>query len=168
MGYYVNIVESNVIIKKENKPDIFKVWCELNAPENDHLKSGGFWSSGKKVSSWFSWMDANYDKTCQNMEDILDMLRFDYEKNSAGDIYSLTYDSKTGSELLFFERAAPYISNGEILWNGEDGSNFYWIFDESKLYEFDKEGLDAFYIIKDKQKIEQSIDSAGEGNILKI
>lgn len=168
MGFYVRTVECDIIIKSDQQDNIFKAWCDLNSPKNEHLKHGGSWSGGKKIESWFSWMDPDYDKKCKSIEDILGMLGFDYEKSDNGDIHSLVYDSKTGDESLFFETAAPYISNGHILWTGEDDEDFYWFFDNGKFYEFGKDGLEAFHIMKEKQKMEQSIAQADSGHILKI
>lgn len=168
MGFYVRILESEVIIKRDQKKNIFKAWCALNHSDNDHLKHAGSWSGGQKIEAWFSWMEPDYDKTCTHMEDILSMLGFDFEINSQGDIHNLEYDSKMGDEQLFFDRAAPYIENGYIHWQGEDDEDYYWIFDEGKLREFGANGIEAVKVIKEKQHMKLAIDDKPAGAVLKV
>jgi hypothetical protein len=130
MGYDVRITKSSVVIRSEVQSQVFKIWCDLNHPQNDHLKYGGNWSGARKENAaWFSWMTPDYDKTCTSVEEILDMLGFDYTvKNN--DIYITGYDSKTGQEDFFFQSISHLIT-GEICWIGEEGHGFNWLFDGS-------------------------------------
>lgn len=157
MGYYVKITNCEGMIKKDEKPYIFKQWCDLNKPENDNLKFGGSYSGGKKSESWYSWMDSDYDKTCTCMEEILGMLGFDFSTDKDGNIFDLTYDSKTGQEALFFEKAAPYISQPLFIsWVGEDDEKFSWIIDEGNFFEGDEQ---EYKILKEQKKLNQQVPS---------
>lgn len=128
MGYYTRITHSNAVIPTENLSEVYRRWCELNAPANEHLKSGGSYQGGKRVESWYSWMTSDYDKTCKTAEEILDMLGFEFQLTERG-IEITNYDSKTGQEDLFFERVKDLV-NGEIDWVGEDGYQYQWNFDD--------------------------------------
>lgn len=125
MGYEVQIRHSTLTIPAVNKPAVFQIWKDLNKPENNHLKNGGSYSNGKKNEHWYSWMDADYDKTCKNCEDILEMLGFYLDVTEDGGIAISGYNSKTGQEDLFIEKAA-HLMSGTIDWVGEDGETFSW------------------------------------------
>ena len=129
MGYDVRIIESSVVIRSEVQSQVFKIWCDLNHPQNDHLKHGGSWGDGKQHAAWFSWMTADYDKTCKTVEEILNMLGFDYTVKD-NDIYITGYDSKMGQEDFFFQSISHLIT-GKICWIGEDDLEWNWLFDGS-------------------------------------
>lgn len=123
MGYYVKIVESTCVIPNENKAEVLQIWKDLNNPENDCLKNGGSWKGGVKEKAWYSWMDADYDKTCHSVEDVLDQMGFDYGWQDNGDIAIGGYDNKTGQEDIFFENVS-HLLTGNIQWQGENGE--FW------------------------------------------
>ena len=142
MGYYVNTVDHNILLRKQDMDKAYKAMCDLN--QRDDLKSGGTWG-GDGVSAkdprpegldyhpakWFSWMDANYPEKCKNMEDILHELGFEnirYDEN--GKLIDLSYNSKIGDEELFFESMARFIYPGSYInWRGEDNEIWQWYFD---------------------------------------
>lgn len=147
MGYYVNIIDCDFHINKENYDAAYKAVCELN--RYDYLKSGGSYrADGKRTpkpadsnsvsnnpDKWFSWMPWNYDETCESLVDIISELGFDVEENEHG-ICNVWYDSKTGNEETFFSALAPYVSNGSyIVWHGEDDTMWVWCFDDGEMVE---------------------------------
>ena len=125
MGYEVQIRHSTLTIPAVNKPAVFQIWKDLNKPENNHLKNGGSYSNGKKNEHWYSWMDTDYDETCKNCEDILEMLGFDLDVTEDGGIAISGYNSQMGQEDLFIAKAA-HLMSGTIDWVGEDGETFSW------------------------------------------
>lgn len=129
MGYYVNIVSSNAGIRPEVQPTVLAIWKAMNAPEFDSFKNGGSWGGGKQTAKWYSWMDEKYDQICHTVESVLDMLGFEYDVMADGEIIITNYDSKTGQEDLFFEAVKPYIT-GHITWEGEEGEQWTWNFDD--------------------------------------
>lgn len=174
MGYYVELSSSDLRILPEQKDAIFKVWCAFNDAKNDHLKSGGSWSAGKQDKKWFSWMTEDYDKTSTCIEDILDMLGFDYAKDDDGTLSNFSYDSKVGAEALFFNEAAPFLNIAIMSWKGEDGARFHWAFDGSSLTEFSskKEAADHLSLakkaLKEKDKLEKIIPKMAPGSTNKV
>ena len=141
MGYYVRIIDSNVIIKKENLDAAYRAMCALNAAPSSE-KHGGKWpknsarpASSKSLSNdpdaWYSWMDWNYDETCKDAFEILDMLGFWVEETTNGSLSVIGYNDKTGQEGVFFKALAPYIEpGGQIEWLGEDGAMWTWRFED--------------------------------------
>lgn len=131
MGYETKMVTSSLKIKSEDKEKIFHIWRDLNHPSNNHLKCGGRGETinGKHVRTahWYSWMDENYDKNCQSVEDILKELSFGVYTLKNGDLEITHFNGGEGQEELFFERVRPYIQ-GKASWEREDGSTYEWKF----------------------------------------
>lgn len=117
MGYYVNIVESTARIPARILGRVYEIMCSLNET-HDHMKRGG-----NQTKKWFSWMDANYPETCEDAQAIFEMLGFETEYNSAGDLLLTGYDSKMGQEDLFLKAIENYVI-GEISWVGEDNNQW--------------------------------------------
>ena len=68
MGYYVTIVDSTFRIPVDNMNTAYMRMAELNHTVPNTSKRGGSWPGknnapeyGPHKSSWFSWMDWNYD-----------------------------------------------------------------------------------------------------------
>ena len=125
MGYNTRIKNSTAMIPAEHKDEVLQIWKDLNKPENNHLKRGGGWSKGEQNAWWYSWMPANYDQTVTSADDVLNELGFETVLDPDGNILICEYDSKMGQEALFFERV-DHLLKGEILWEGEDGSEWAW------------------------------------------
>lgn len=122
MGYNIEIVESTAYIPKANLDIAYRKMCALNTTHHE-LKQGWSWGNGKKVSSWFSWMDSNYPETCSDTQAILHQLGFDTTYNIDGDLVIIDYDSKMGQEDLFLDTIS-HLAFGKIDWIGEDGSTW--------------------------------------------
>jgi hypothetical protein len=127
MGYNVQIDYSTCIIANEVKHQVYDIWCELNNPRNNHLKSGGSFGGGGKTAHWYSWMSENFDKECKNVEEILDQLGFEYLTMQDGSLKITDYDSKRGDEEIFFKKVA-HLLTGIISWQGEDDDQWTWEF----------------------------------------
>lgn len=127
MGYNVTIKESTFQIPAENLNTAYEVMCQLNFKVPNSQKRGGSWPGkdkapqfGPEKHCWFSWMDWNYHETCKNAEEILNRLGFGTYTDKQGNLHIGDYDSKAGQENLFLAAISP-ISNGYIIWEGEDG-----------------------------------------------
>jgi hypothetical protein len=67
-------------------------------------------------------MDANYPETCKTVKQIMEMVGFECELGSNGDLIINNYDSKTGSEQLFMEMLSKHCAEGSyFVWRGEEG-----------------------------------------------
>lgn len=148
MGYYVRIKSGKIFMPKETHAKILERWKLINQPQFDRLKRGGSFSNGSKNESWYSWMAADYDKKVASVEEVLEMLGFEFEVRSDAEpgIYVTGYDNKTGQEDLFFSAINKWIK-GSLLWVGEDGDTYSWVFPDNN---YDPSYDDTF-------KIEQGI-----------
>ena len=122
MGYYVNIVDNNFVLPAKNKEAAYEAVCRINAPEYNYLKNGGSWGPGEEREYWYSWMPADYPEQTETLEDVLQLLGFEFRIDDNGDITDLAYDNKTGAEDVFLLAMSPYVTDGSLLrWRGEDG-----------------------------------------------
>lgn len=146
MGYYINTMKTNFVIKKENFDDAYNALCALNA--NDSIKRGGRWSNEKSVKpsdsksisnnpdKWFSWMIWNYDEVCTDLAAVLEMLGFDVFFDADGNINDIYYDNKSGQENIFLDALAAYVEDGSyILWHGEDDEMWVSVFENGNMTE---------------------------------
>lgn len=139
MGFYVEIEESDLFIKKEDFQSCYKAMCKLN--DYDHLKRGGGW--GGECSSddprpeglnyhpakWFSWMDPNYPETIATFHQMLLQLGFEPEYDDNENLIAVAYNNKLGQEELFFHAIAPWVCDHSFIqWRGEDGGQWRWRF----------------------------------------
>lgn len=150
MGYYVNLLSSDVRIERSDFEPAYAELCALNA--HDEEKTGGSFGGTPAVKpadstsvashpdKWFSWMDWNYDETCSTLPQILEMLGFtlsyEDEDEANGAIIGLSYDSKSGAEGIFFSALAPFVHNdARMVWQGEEDEVFVWRFKDGKMEE---------------------------------
>lgn len=130
MGYYVNLIDHNAYIAKEDFDEAYKCLCALN--DTNDYKSGGSWprpeSNEPNPNIWFSWMPWNYPDLCKNAFEIFDMLGFELEENLDGNLCLYGYDDKTGAEQIFLNSVShlwkPFDKNDYPFhaWRGEEGS----------------------------------------------
>jgi len=139
MGYYVKLHESTVVIPKENLEEAYNCMCRLNTTHHD-IKRGG----NGRDAKWFSWMDDNYPETCANTEEIFEDLGFEHSVNEDGMTFT-DYDNKTGQEELFFRSIAHLIKDETyMLWLGEDGDRWAWLFVDGKMYHATQKKTEEF------------------------
>lgn len=139
MGYYVETIGCEFLLKKENFQKAYQAMCELN--NHDDLKRGGKfpseenWEGKYNPNKWFSWMPYNYPETTMTMEEILNLLGFEnLSYNDNGDLVYLSYYSKIGDEEEFFRAIAPLIEDGSYIdWRGEDGEYLRWYFSDGQM-----------------------------------
>ena len=126
MGYYVDTESINARIPKANLEKAVKRLKELN--KSDRYKRG-FTSIGGKRTYNFSWMPSNYDETTHTAKEILDLLGFETEYNSYGDLDVQGYHDKSGNEGVFIWSIADLFEpDSHINWVGEDGDKWRWEF----------------------------------------
>lgn len=141
MGYYVRITKSDARIPAANLKRAYQKMCALNHTHHKQKRGGSF--SGNKLepnSSWFSWMDPDYPKTCKDAQAVLEMLGFDTEYTDHGDLLIVGYDNKTGQEDLFL-KAIENEAVGSMEWIGEDGEGYTTEFTGGTVLEAEQCGV---------------------------
>lgn len=145
MGYYARGY-GHISIRQDQLAPAYEAMCELN--QHDDMKNGGSWGGGGvdkedtrpagmnyHPARWFSWLDADYPTKCGDFDAVLKELGFDFSVTPLANelIYTLTYDNKVGQEDLFFEAIAPFVSDGQVEWVGEDESFWKWQFENGEI-----------------------------------
>lgn len=144
MGYSVETIECNFVVKAENFDKAYDAMCKLNA--EDGLKEGYSRLAGerpansKSVASnphkYFSFMAWNYDEIYTNFPDMLKALGFNLITNDNKDVIAVHFCDTMGQEHLFLEAIAPYVEpNSYIVWKGEDGTMWVCEFVDGKMIE---------------------------------
>lgn len=145
MGYYVTLKSSSVSIPKSKEQEALAALHALN--EKDDLKTGGSYGPYGARRKWFAWMPENL-KELTTLKDFLECVGFEVVYNSPQDQYNIIgYDSKTGAEKVFIWALTPFIRQTDVTelapanmeWQGEDGSQWVWIFKDGKMIE--EEGM---------------------------
>jgi hypothetical protein len=96
MGYDVMLIESNVILLVEQEAEILRRWKLINNESYNDKKSGYSYDKNNNKKHHYAWLDADYDRHVNKVEDILTMLRFEYSHNERGDIIIEDFDNKMG------------------------------------------------------------------------
>jgi hypothetical protein len=127
MGYYVETTEMYAVIPADRMDDAYRRLCALNhSPTAD--KHGGAIQGGKIVSSYFSWMEADYDEKYKDAVEILNQVGFtDTYTDENGDLVLGGYNNKTGDEDQFINSISPcFTEDSFINWRGEDAEMYRW------------------------------------------
>ena len=150
MSILTKIVKQSIFISSDNLNKAYKDACELN--NRNDLKGGGRSSQFEGYSyheprpdKWFAWVNWNYQETCKNLIDMLDVFRFDVEVNDNGDIIYLEWKgNKLGDEAELFRVLAPYISSGSYMyWSSEEG-DYTWYFNNGQFIEIEESSDDHY------------------------
>lgn len=122
MGYHVQVTSGNIVINKDKLEAAYLAMCALNET-HDSEKRGGSFTNGKQDKKWFSWMSADFPKTCADAQAVLMEVGFETHYDVDGNLVIDCYDSKTGQEQLFLEAIAPF-AKGHLIFLGEDGCQY--------------------------------------------
>lgn len=126
MGYDIKVVSGSLLIPNEVLPVVLERWKLLNEVRFDSLKRGGTYYQNKKVAAWYSFMPKDYHLEVKSVQDVLSLLRFDYETTNAG-VLVTGFEGKCGQEDLFFSAISRWVV-GSLRWMGEDGTSWLWDF----------------------------------------
>lgn len=142
MGYYVNLVESTVVLSKSNLDEMFRCFHRLEV-NYDHMKRGCGYNNGQVYEKWFSWMN-DWTKECEDAVDVVNRLGFVlYEYDDHWKVSD--YDNKMGQEDLFFRSIAHLVNDGSYMcWEGEDEEKWGWVFEDGKMFIVRPEGTEEF------------------------
>lgn len=144
MGYFVGIVESTVVIKRENRMmalkaikalnsnHIRKEWNNYGKPPSKKPKDSNSVSNSPDHS--FRGVVWNYDEIVNSLQSFIYMLGFGYVEKENGDLQITEFSGLTCDEKMFFESLAPFVEpNTYMKWFGEDDVQFRWVFDGKTL-----------------------------------
>ena len=121
MGYYMDMIESRLWIKKENENKALK--AIKNAVRNG------------KITSWI--IERDVEKS-DNLQDAMTACRWEIEKLVNDNGYGRVYfdGEKLGDDYQLFEVLAPFVEDGSYIeMSGEDGCLWRWVFENGKCKE---------------------------------
>ena len=142
MGYYVQTTASNITIPNEAFAPICKHLLDEGIMTNYKEMSGGD-SKGEKWYSWVTMSDLETALKANNLIEVFSMFGYQVgtdanEKTPA--ITDLSYDQKSGNEIVLLRMIAPFIENDSYIdWKGESGELYRWDFYNQELIE--REGV---------------------------
>ena len=128
MGYYIN-AHGTITMPRSLEAEALNALKMLNY--NHEAKRGGLLGAGEKGATfdtrWYSWMPTHWHETVASVEEVLEMLGFGTVKQrQAGlNVYTVTYDNKTGQEDVFLNCLADY-AQVDIEASGEGGERWKW------------------------------------------
>jgi hypothetical protein len=126
MGYYIN-AHGTITMPRSLEAEALNGLKMLNY---DHdAKRGGIMGNPEATfaTRWYSWMPERWHEQVESVDEVLELLGFEITKSrQAGlNVYTLTYDNKTGQEDVFLNRLAEY-AQVDIEVVGEDGQRWKW------------------------------------------
>lgn len=137
MGYYMDQVHSDFMIKKENFDVALKalkdVFVEKNMTCCDSL-----WEDGKRIyHPHFAWVDTERVLKSENLINALNEIRWEPDTNDDGNIDYIEFNGeKIGDEDIFFNAIAPYVKDGSYIeMVGEDNYRWRWVFHDGMVEE---------------------------------
>lgn len=99
--------------------------------------SGGSYYGGRKVESWYAWVDTDAALACTSIDELIGLFVDEFEwLDTPEDLdFRISMDSKSGQEDLLFKHLAPFISAGSFVeWRGEDDALWCWVFDGTSMH----------------------------------
>lgn len=131
MGYFIEMTDSKFKIKKENFKKALENLKSVFVPKNmnccDYI--------GGKEYPHFSWVDTNSVLRSKTLGEALEEIRYEPEYDNNGNICNVEFTGqKYGSEEVFFNALAPYVESGSYIdFEGEDGYEWEWLFENGKV-----------------------------------
>jgi hypothetical protein len=128
MGYYIT---AEGVVKVPVRDEAAAV-AALKALNHDHgmKRGGGGRGDDPYEVKWYSWMPPRYHENddLRSVRHILEMLGFEVSLDTDGvtNVYTVTYDNKTGQEDVFLNRLAEF-AHIVIEVKGEDGAMWRWV-----------------------------------------
>jgi len=126
MGYYIT-AEGTIEMPRSLESEALHALKMLNY-DHEQKRAGAFPKTDDPFYSYrYSWMPERWHDTVKSVQDVLELVGFHVEKQrfSGLDVYTLTYDSKTGQEDVFLNCLAGY-AQVEVEVVGEDGARWRW------------------------------------------
>ena len=135
MGYYIDVIEQKIVIKKENFSSILETIKNLT--KNEDNMSGGSWGGGASIQRWFSWVSTDAVIQARTVAEALSAWRWEPHMNKDGDITYLYFrGEKLGDDAVLFKAIAPFVDKDSyVAFRGEDGLMWRYIFDGEKMAE---------------------------------
>jgi hypothetical protein len=120
MGYCIDMTRCNVGIK--------------GSLQEQAMKSMKAWI---KTQNRLSWVYTEEALEARDIIELMDALRYEVEYDEIIDVYSIEAfnGEKLGDDYYIFETLAPFMTDGYMEYNGEDGAMWRYTFKNGKMKE---------------------------------
>ena len=133
MGYYIEQMEANFKMKKENTDKALEALKSVFVPENMHSYD---YIDGVKHPH-FAWIDTKAVLESQTFEDAMGECRWDLDGTET-EFDSIYFNGEKygGDEEIILNAIASYVEDGSyIQMLDEDGEQWRWVFSNGKVVE---------------------------------
>jgi len=135
MGYYINIVDHDVVIPTDRMASALHE-LKAMAMRKDQMGGGGFTGVGEPVEQWFSWVDMQQLANAETLIEAFDAWRYDFVKYDDGVILENFEGEKLGDDAFLWETLAPFIKGGGFIEvHGEEREFWRWKFNDGNFQE---------------------------------
>lgn len=139
MGYCVTLEYSDVAIIKLFQSPALQAVKDLMS-RTDLMGGGGMHKDeqGEIVRErWFSWVNTEEVLGAATLSGAIEAWWFNTEEEENGTLLVTEHlGEKWGDQQHLFAALAPFIrDNSEIVWRGEDGETWRYVFRNGKMYE---------------------------------
>lgn len=131
MGYYVDQVEDNFYIKKENISLAWKSLRGVFEQEEKSIHDGSGWH--------YAWIDTDRVLNAKTFAEAMSAARWEVYEDYTGNIFHIQFTGeKLGDDSIILEAISPYVVDGSyIIMHGEDGDRWKWKFNNGSFEEVD-------------------------------
>lgn len=123
MGYEVDMQFRDVKFKEINIPEVEEILQELN-------------ETWQKKSDW-----CRFDSSLENIVDIFEDIGFELELDDNYCHITEFNRQKLGDHENMFIKLAPYLSDGEVVFHGEDNDDWKIVFKDGEHERVTREAL---------------------------
>lgn len=132
MGYLAELTDSKFHIAKSQHKACLSAIKQLMGPQYDHLKQGGSWQGGNRITACYSWVDTEEVLKARTLDEALLAWGYVVCLDNNGDITAIEQENgetKLGQEGILFDTIRPFVTPGSyIKFRGEDDEEFGWEF----------------------------------------
>jgi hypothetical protein len=120
MGYCMDMARCTTGIKCQDQNKAIKA-------VKDYVKENGR----------FSWTEVDAILRADNIFELMDELRYVLKYDEVKDVYTIDYfnGEKLGNDHTIFDILAPFMTDGYIEYNGEDGAIWRYVFKNGRMRE---------------------------------
>ena len=133
MGYYINVVNHDVLIPNDKKVAALDA-IKAMATSTNKMGGGGY-TGGEVVERWFSWVDMTQLANADTLVEAFDAWRYIFTETDEGVRLEYFNGEKLGDDAFLWETMSPFINDGSIEVHGEEGEFWRWKFKDGTYNE---------------------------------
>ena len=135
MGYYMNMVDADFMIKSENVEPAFQAIKKL-IDQVDERGGGGSYFNGVSKRH-YSWVSTEELVKSKSLSEFMDEWRWEIDFDENGNVNDICFcGEKLGDDEILFEALAPFVEEGSYIeMRGEESDLWRWVFQNGECVE---------------------------------